>query len=87
YKQVIQNKLSEYFDEYSKNSSYSSVIWDAMRYTTLLGGKRLRAIMTLEIAKLLGADVDIALPSACAMEIMHAYSLIHDDLPCMDYDD
>ena len=87
YKELIQNELTKYFDEYSASSSYSKIIWDAMRYTTLLGGKRLRAIMTLEIAKQFNASIETALPSACAMEIMHAYSLIHDDLPCMDNDD
>lgn len=87
YKNLIQNQLKIYFDEYAKDSSYSSVIWDAMSYTTLLDGKRLRAVMTLEIGKILGASKDILLPSACAMEIMHSYSLIHDDLPCMDNDD
>ena len=87
YKAIIQNQLKKYFEEYSINSSFSSVIWDAMKYTTLLPGKRLRAIMTLEIAKSFGSDIENALPSACAMEIMHAYSLIHDDLPCMDNDD
>ena len=87
YKELIQTQLEEYFREYSVNSSYSSVIWDAMKYTTLLDGKRLRAIMTLEIARVLGVDINVAMPCACAMEIMHAYSLIHDDLPCMDNDD
>lgn len=87
YKNLIQNQLKLYFDEYKKDSSYSSVIWDSMSYTTLLDGKRLRAIMTLETGKILGASLDVLLPSACAMEIMHSYSLIHDDLPCMDNDD
>lgn len=87
YKSTVQKYLQNYFDEYSANSGYSKDIWEAMRYTTLLGGKRLRAIMTLEFAKLLGASFEVAIPSACAMEIMHAYSLIHDDLPCMDNDD
>ena len=87
YKKIVENKLKEYFDEYSKNASYSSKIWESMSYTTLLGGKRLRAVMCLEIARLFGADIETALPCACALEIMHAYSLIHDDLPCMDNDD
>lgn len=87
YKTLIQEKLKEYFSEYQKNSSYSKKIWEAMSYTTLLGGKRLRAIMALEIGQLLGAKFDELIPSACALEIMHAYSLIHDDLPCMDNDD
>ena len=87
YKIDIQNKLEEYFNEYKINSSYSSKIWDAMEYTTLLDGKRLRAILCLEFAKILGADIELAIPLACSLEIMHAYSLIHDDLPCMDNDD
>ena len=87
YKDIIQNKLKEYFDEYKKDSSYSSKIWDSMAYTTLLDGKRLRAVMTLETGKIFGAKEEVLMPSACSMEIMHAYSLIHDDLPCMDNDD
>ena len=81
YKKIIQQNLEKYFEEYKKNSSYSSVIWDSMAYTTLLDGKRLRAMMCLEIAKKFGIDLEIAMPLACSMEIMHAYSLIHDDLP------
>ncbi len=87
YKKLIQKTLEKYFEQYSKNSEYSSKIWEAMSYTTLLGGKRLRAIMALETAKILGAKQDEILPGACALEVMHAYSLIHDDLPCMDNDD
>ena len=87
YKILIQESLKKYFDEYSRNSSYSSEIWESMAYTTLLGGKRLRAVMCLEIAKLFGADINDVMPLACSLEIMHAYSLIHDDLPSMDNDD
>ena len=87
YKEIIQQNLENYFEEYKKNSSYSSVIWESMAYTTLLDGKRLRAIMCLEMAKNFGVDIKKAMPLACSMEIMHAYSLIHDDLPCMDNDD
>ena len=87
YKAKVVSNLEKYFEEYSKNSSYSSKIWEAMRYTTLLDGKRLRAVMALEIAKLLGAKEEDIMPCCCALEIMHSYSLIHDDLPCMDNDD
>lgn len=87
YKKNIQESLKKYFDEYRENSSYSSKIRDAMEYTTLLDGKRLRAVMCLEIAKIFKAKEQDAMPLACALEIMHAYSLIHDDLPCMDNDD
>lgn len=87
YKNLIQESLKKYFDEYSKNSSYSSEIWKSMAYTTLLDGKRLRAIMCLEVARLFGASIKDTVPLACSLEIMHAYSLIHDDLPSMDNDD
>jgi len=87
YKEAVVSRLKDYFREYGKKSSYSSKVWEAMAYTTLLDGKRLRAIMCLEIATLFKASFNEALPMACALEIMHAYSLIHDDLPCMDNDD
>ncbi|MBR3605845.1 MAG: polyprenyl synthetase family protein [Candidatus Gastranaerophilales bacterium] len=87
YKKIIQENLEKYFKEYKKDSLYSSKIWDSMSYTTLLDGKRLRAIMCLETAKSFGVEIQKAMPLAAAMEIMHAYSLIHDDLPCMDNDD
>lgn len=62
-------------------------LFDAMAYTTLAGGKRIRAFLVLEFARLCGADPASAVPYACAVEMIHAYSLIHDDLPCMDDDD
>lgn len=62
-------------------------IHKAMRYSIFAGGKRLRPVLTLAAAEALGAGREIALPSACAVEVMHTYSLIHDDLPAMDNDD
>ena len=59
----------------------------AMRYSLANGGKRLRPIFTLEFCRMCGGDMDKALPLACAVEYIHTYSLIHDDLPCMDDDD
>lgn len=56
---------------------------DAMRYSLTAGGKRLRPILTLEFCRLCGGDVHAALPAACGVELLHTYSLIHDDLPCM----
>jgi len=58
-----------------------------MAYSTLGGGKRIRAFLVLEFARLFGASEEAAMPYACALECVHAYSLIHDDLPCMDDDD
>ena len=59
----------------------------AMRYSLLAGGKRIRPVLVLEFCRLCGGDVQEALPVACSVEMLHTYSLIHDDLPCMDNDD
>ncbi len=59
----------------------------AMRYSLLAGGKRLRPVLTLATGEALGADIDDLMPAACAIEMIHTYSLIHDDLPAMDNDD
>lgn len=64
-----------------------TLVREAMRYSLLGGGKRIRAALVLEFARLGGAAESQALPLACAVEMIHAYSLIHDDLPCMDNDD
>ncbi|MBR1457168.1 MAG: polyprenyl synthetase family protein [Oscillospiraceae bacterium] len=60
---------------------------EAMRYSLLAGGKRIRPTLVLEFCRISGGDVREALPVACAIEMLHTYSLIHDDLPCMDNDD
>lgn len=64
-----------------------SVVCEAMRYSVFNGGKRIRPVLTLEFCRLCGAGEEEALSFACAVEMIHAYSLIHDDLPCMDDDD
>ena len=58
-----------------------------MKYTLMLPGKRLRPVMCLETVRMLGGNLEEALPVACAIEMLHVQSLIHDDLPCMDNDD
>ena len=68
------------FDAYNR-------LVEAMRYSVLGGGKRIRAALCLEFCRLCGGNPVDALPFACAVEMIHAYSLIHDDLPCMDDDD
>ncbi len=60
---------------------------EAQDYSLLGGGKRIRAALTLEVCRLLGGESSYSIPFACAIEMIHAYSLIHDDLPCMDDDD
>jgi geranylgeranyl diphosphate synthase type II len=62
-------------------------IYEAMRYSLLAGGKRLRPILCLATCELLGGTVEMAMPTACALEMIHTMSLIHDDLPAMDDDD
>ncbi|RUO75285.1 (2E,6E)-farnesyl diphosphate synthase [Idiomarina seosinensis] len=76
--QALQRHLSE--------AGAEQRLADAMRYGVLLGGKRVRPYLTMTIADICGANVSLALNAACAVECIHAYSLIHDDLPAMDDD-
>lgn len=77
----IDNYISNYLSSY-KNASPELV--EAMKYSVLNGGKRLRSILCTEICSMLGGNRDDAMPFACAIELIHAYSLVHDDLPAMD---
>lgn len=78
--------IEAYLDGLFTEKPHWSDLYEAMRYSLLSGGKRLRPVMTLEFARLCGTDWQQALPVACALELVHTYSLIHDDLPCMDDD-
>ncbi|MEG1846809.1 MAG: polyprenyl synthetase family protein, partial [Oscillospiraceae bacterium] len=69
------------------NDEGQSVVAEAMRYSINGGGKRIRPILTLEFCKACGGDLKNALAFAVSIEMIHTYSLIHDDLPCMDNDD
>lgn len=84
YKKLIDEKLSSYFSP--KGMSFDSLL-EAMDYSLTAGGKRIRPMLVLEFCRVSGGDIDKALPVACAIEMIHTYSLIHDDLPCMDNDD
>lgn len=66
---------------------YPEKIYEAMRYSLMAGGKRLRPILCLATCELTGGTVEMAMPTACALEMIHTMSLIHDDLPAMDDDD
>ncbi|MGB3513258.1 MAG: geranylgeranyl diphosphate synthase CrtE [Microcoleaceae cyanobacterium] len=66
---------------------YPEKIYEAMRYSLLAGGKRLRPILCLATCELAGGSIEMAMPTACALEMIHTMSLIHDDLPAMDNDD
>ena len=83
YKVKIDAALEEYFA--SAPASLKGLA-EAMRYSLLAGGKRVRPMLVLEFCRLCGGDTDAAMPVACAIEMLHTYSLIHDDLPCMDND-
>ncbi|MBN2570318.1 MAG: polyprenyl synthetase family protein [Deltaproteobacteria bacterium] len=67
--------------------SFPSLIFRSMRYSVFAGGKRLRPILCMAAAEAVGGDIQSVLPVACAIELIHTYSLIHDDLPSMDDDD
>lgn len=84
YLTLINRALSEALP--LADASYDSVI-EAMRYSVMNAGKRIRPVLTLEFCRALGGEVALALPFACGVEMIHCYSLIHDDLPCMDDDD
>ena len=82
YIELIDKKLEEFMPvEYPEN------IFKSMKYTVTLPGKRLRPVMCLETCRMFGGNYEDALPTACAIEMLHAQTLIHDDLPCMDNDD
>ena len=80
--EIVDQKLDEYMIVQTPEDLFKS-----MRYTVLLPGKRLRPVMCLETCRMLGGDYEKAIPTACAIEMLHAQTLIHDDLPCMDNDD
>lgn len=82
--QRTEQRLAELCDEYLPQDAE---IGQAARYSLLGGGKRVRAVLTLAACELAGAPAERALAYACALEMLHCYSLIHDDLPCMDDDD
>ncbi len=63
------------------------IVHQAMKYSLGIGGKRIRPVLVLEFCRICGGDIEKALPFAAAIEMIHTYSLIHDDLPCMDDDD
>ena len=84
YKNLVDSKLSEFFNP--SGLSYDGLL-ESMHYSLTAGGKRIRPTLVLEFCRISGGDIEKALPVACAIEMLHTYSLIHDDLPCMDNDD
>ena len=81
---LVEAGLKKYLPKYQNGQKE---IYDAMEYSLLAGGKRLRPIFAMDFCRMCGGDWRDAAPFAAAMEMIHTYSLIHDDLPCMDNDD
>jgi len=83
-KKIIDEALLRYIPG---EDNYPPVIFKALHYSLFAGGKRIRPILCLASAEALGGNIELILPVACALELIHTYSLIHDDLPAMDDDD
>ncbi len=79
---IVNKKLDEFFI-----IQYPEDLFKSMKYTVMLPGKRLRPVMCLESCRIFGGNYLDAIPTACAIEMLHSQTLIHDDLPCMDNDD
>ena len=84
YTSVFDDSIDQFVPK--NNVAYSSVI-NAVKYSLTAGGKRIRPALLMEFCRLFCDDYHISIPAACAIEMIHTYSLIHDDLPCMDNDD
>lgn len=85
YQQFIETYMEE--NCFCYDSEPQKILFDAMRYSLLAGGKRLRPVFVFDFCRMCGGDWKQAAPFAAAVEMVHTYSLIHDDLPCMDNDD
>ena len=85
YRAYVEDYLKEHYD--ALNDQPQKLLFDAMQYSLMAGGKRLRPILAFEFCRVCGRDWKNAAPFAAAIEMIHTYSLIHDDLPCMDNDD
>lgn len=86
--QLINGRLEELMGVYTeKNAPHQLICAQAMKYSLAAGGKRIRPVLATEFARIFGGSEEKALDSACALEMIHTFSLIHDDLPCMDNDD
>ena len=79
---LVEGALKAFLEKKNDTTLYKS-----MEYSLMCGGKRIRPFLVLEFCKMFGGTVDSALPYAAAIEMIHTFSLIHDDLPCMDNDD
>lgn len=83
---LIENAIRDYVP-YEEDVKRQKIVIDAMRYSLEAGGKRIRPVLVLEFCRMLGGNINDALSAAAALEMIHTFSLIHDDLPAMDNDD
>ena len=84
YRKIIDQHISDFLPDIDHKSI---TLYDSMKYSIEAGGKRIRPVLLLAACNFCGGSVEEALPYACAVEYIHTYTLIHDDLPCMDDDD
>lgn len=84
---TVSRKLEDYMTNVLAETKGQRKVAEAMGYSLSAGGKRIRPVLTAEFCRICGGDAEAALPAACALEMIHTFSLIHDDLPCMDDDD
>jgi geranylgeranyl diphosphate synthase type II len=86
--ECLSKRVSRSLENYAVLKDCPEIkLYKAARYSLLAGGKRLRPVLSMAVCELLGGDMDDIMPYACAIEMIHTYSLIHDDLPAMDNDD
>ena len=85
YREYVENYLAQWYNRF--HDEPQMLLFESMEYSLLAGGKRLRPIFAMEFCRMCGGDWKNAVPFGAAVEMIHNYSLIHDDLPCMDNDD
>ncbi len=84
YKQIVEEHLTDFLPDIDHKSI---TLFESMKYSLMAGGKRIRPVLLLAACDFCGGKIEEAIPYACAIEYIHTYTLIHDDLPCMDNDD
>ena len=84
YAEMTENALQKYLPQ---TECLQKSVLEAARYSLSAGGKRIRPALVMEFCRVCGEEPETALPVACAIEMLHTFSLIHDDMPCMDNDD
>ena len=84
YRNIVEEHLMDFIPDVDHKSI---TLYESMKYSLSAGGKRIRPVLLLATCDFCGGSIEEALPYACALEYIHNYSLIHDDLPCMDNDD